>query len=100
MFALHIVVSWHAGNTVKIDAGSSFEFRSATNANVIVRSTGPTTTVPDVTGVDQGSVVGHPSGAGLTMGTVTRVANPARAGTVIAQNSPRGPSSRPDRPWT
>ena len=49
VFALHIVVSWHAGDTVKIDAGSGFEFRSATNANVIVRSTGPTTTVPDVT---------------------------------------------------
>ena len=45
----------------------------------------------DVTGVDQGSVAGHLAGSGLTLGTVTRVANPARAGTVIAQNSP---------PWT
>jgi serine/threonine-protein kinase len=90
VFALHIVVSWHAGNTVKIDAGSGFEFRSATNANVIVRSTGPTTTVPDVTGVDQGSVAGHLAGSGLTMGTVTRVANPVAAGHVIAQNSPPG----------
>jgi hypothetical protein len=90
VFALHIVVSWHAGNTVKIDAGSGFEFRSATNANVIVRSTGPTTTVPDVTGVDQGSVAGHLARAGLTMGTVTRAANPVAAGHVIAQNSPPG----------
>jgi hypothetical protein len=32
------------GNTVKIDAGSGFEFRSATNANVIVRS--PTRLLP------------------------------------------------------
>jgi hypothetical protein len=93
-------VVWHAGNTVKIDAGSGFEFRSATNANVIVRSTRPTTTVPDVTGVDQGSVAGHLAGAGLTLGTVTRVANPVAAGHVIAQNSPPAPSSRPDHPWT
>jgi hypothetical protein len=90
VFALHIAVSWVAGNTVKIDAGSGFEFRSATNANVIVRSTGPTTTVPDVTGVDQGSVAGHLAGSGLTMGTVTRVASPVAAGHVIAQDSPPG----------
>src|SRR5262249_37069447 len=31
---------------------------------------------------------GHLAGSGLTMGTVTRVASPVRAGTVIAQNSP------------
>ena len=90
VFALHIVVSWHAGNTVKIDAGSFVGFRSATNANVIVRSTRPTTTVPRVIGVDQGSVAGHLAGSGLTMGTVTRVANPVAAGHVIAQNSPPG----------
>jgi len=90
VFALHIVVSWHAGNTVKIDAGSFIGFRSATNANVIVRSTRPTTTVPRVIGVDQGSVAGHLAGSGLTMGTVTRVANPVAAGHVIAQNSPPG----------
>ena len=41
-------------------------------------------------GVDEGSVAGHLAGSGLTMGTVTRVANPVRAGTVIAQNSPAG----------
>jgi len=90
VFALHIAVSWQAGNTVKIDAGAGVEFRWATNANVIVRSTGPTTTVPVVTGVDQGSVAGHLAARGLTMGTVTRVASPDRAGTVIAQNSPPG----------
>jgi hypothetical protein len=90
VFALHIVVSWHAGNTVKIDAGSFIRFRSARNANVIVRSTRPTTTVPRVIGVDQGSVAGHLAGSGLAMGTVTRVANPVAAGHVIAQNSPPG----------
>jgi hypothetical protein len=87
-FLLHVVVSWVAGNPVKIDAGSTFGFRSATNANVIVRRVVPTTTVPGVIGVDEGSVAGHLTGSGLTMGTVTRVVNPARAGTVIAQNSP------------
>ena len=43
-----------------------------------------------VIGVDQGSVAGHLAGSGLTMGTVTRVANPVAAGHVIAQNSPPG----------
>ena len=90
LFALHIVVSWVAGNPVKIDAGSYMGFRSATNANVIVRSTGPTTTVPDLFGADQGSAAGRLAGSGLVMGTVTGVVNPARAGTVIAENSPAG----------
>ena len=89
-FLLHVVVSWAGGNPVKIDAGSTFSFRSATNANVIVRRVVSTTTVPPVIGVDQGEVVGHLAGSGLTMGTVTRVANPVRAGIVIAQNSPAG----------
>jgi beta-lactam-binding protein with PASTA domain len=65
-------------------------FRSATNANVIVRSTGPTTNVPDLIGADQGSAAGRLAGSGLVTGTVTGVVNPARAGTVIAENSPAG----------
>ena len=36
-FLLDVVVSWVGGNPVKIDAGSTYGFRSATNANVIVR---------------------------------------------------------------
>jgi PASTA domain len=87
-FLLHVVVSWAGGNPVKIDSSSVFGFRSATNANVIVRRVVPTTTVSNVIGVDQGSVAGHLAGSGLTMGTVTRVVNPVRAGIVIAKNSP------------
>ena len=45
-FVLHIVVTWVFGNAVKIDSGSVFGFRSATNASVIVRSTAPVSTVP------------------------------------------------------
>ena len=90
LFRLNILVAWHEGNTVKVDAGSLFEFRSSTNANVIVRSTRPTTTVPNVIGVDQGSVAGHLAGRGLTVGAIARVVNPIRPGTVIAQNSPEG----------
>ncbi|HYX58160.1 MAG TPA: PASTA domain-containing protein, partial [Streptosporangiaceae bacterium] len=56
----------------------------------IVRRVVPTTTVPNVIGVDEGSVAGHLAGSGLTTGTVTRMANPARAGIVIGQNSPAG----------
>jgi PASTA domain-containing protein len=87
-FALHIVVSWVFGNAVKIDSGSVFGFRSATNANVIVRSTAPATTVPPLTGVDEGTAASRLAGRGLTVGTVTKVVDPARAGTVIASNSP------------
>jgi hypothetical protein len=89
-FLLHVVVTSTDGNPVKIDAGSTFGFRSATNANVIVRGVVPATTVPPVIGTDEGSVAGHLAGSGLTVGTVTRVVNPVRAGTVIAQNSPAG----------
>jgi hypothetical protein len=89
-FLLHVVVSWAGGDPVKIDAGSTYWFRSATNANVIVRRVVPTTTVPPVIGVDQGEVAGHLAGSGLTVGTVTRVASPFRAGIVIDQNSPAG----------
>ena len=87
-FALHIVVSWVFGNAVKIDSGSIFGFRSATNANVIVRSTAPATTVPDLTGADEATAASRLAGRGLTVGTVTKVVDPARAGTVIASNSP------------
>ncbi len=89
-FVLHIVVSWVGFNAVKIDSGSLFEFRSATNANVIVRSTSPTTTVPKLIGTDQSSAASRLAAAGLTMNTVTPVVNPAPAGTVIAENSPAG----------
>jgi len=89
-FLLHVVVTWTGGNPVKIDAGSVYGFRSATNANVIVRRVVPTATVPPVIGVDQGEVAGHLAGSGLVTGTVTRVVNPVRAGIVIAQNSPAG----------
>lgn len=89
-FALRAVVTWVYGNTVKIDAGSVFGFRSATNANVIVRSIRAVTTVPTVIGTDEGSVAGHLAAWGLTVGTVTRVVDPARPGTVIGQNSPGG----------
>jgi hypothetical protein len=89
-FALHIVVSWVFGNAVKIDSGSVFGFRSATNANVIVRSTAPATTVPDLTGADEATAASRLAGRGLTVGTVTRVVDPAPAGTVIASNSPAG----------
>ena len=89
-FVLHVVVSWAGGNPVKIDAGSVYTFRSATNANVIVRRVVPTTSVPPVIGVDEGEVAGHLAGSGLVVGTVTRVASPFRAGIVIDQNSPAG----------
>ena len=89
-FVLHIVVTWVFGNAVKIDSGSLFGFRSATNANVIVRSTAPTSTVPPLIGADQGTAASRLAGRGLTVGTVTSVVNPARAGTVIAENSPAG----------
>jgi hypothetical protein len=44
---LYAVVSSTDGNPVKIDAGSVFGFRSATNASVIVRRVVPATTVPN-----------------------------------------------------
>ena len=89
-FVLHIVVTWVFGNAVRIDSGSVFGFRSATNANVIVRSTAPASTVPPLIGADQGPAASRLAGRGLTVGTVTSVVDPARAGTVIASNSPAG----------
>ena len=87
-FVLHIVVTWVFGNAVRIDSGSVFGFRSATNANVIVRSTAPASTVPPLIGADQGTAASRLAGRGLTVGTVTQVVDPATAGTVIASNSP------------
>jgi hypothetical protein len=89
-FVLHMVVTWVFGNAVRIDSGSVFGFRSATNANVIVRSTAPASTVPSLIGTDQGTAASRLAGRGLTVGTVTSVVDPARAGTVIAENSPAG----------
>jgi eukaryotic-like serine/threonine-protein kinase len=87
---LHIVVTWVFGNAVRIDSGSVFGFRSATNANVIVRSTAPATPVPPLIGADQGQAASRLAAAGLAVGAVTGVVDPARAGTVIASNSPAG----------
>jgi len=89
-FMLRAIVTWISGNTVKIDSGSNLHYRSATNANVIVRSTRATTMVPKVIGTDEGDVAGHLAAFGLTVGTITRVMNPMRPGTVIAENSPAG----------
>lgn len=89
-FELRVVVTWVSGNTVKIDAGSDFTFRSATNANVIVRSIGTVVAVPNVIGTDEGSVAGHLATVGLRVGAVTRVVNPVRSGMVIGQDSPGG----------
>ena len=89
-FILHAVVSWIAGNPVKIDEGSQPGFRSATHAAVIVRSTAPATMVPDLTGADESSVDLLLSRSHLITGTVTSVVSLARAGTVIAENSPAG----------
>jgi hypothetical protein len=89
-FTLHAVVSWIAGNPVKIDEGSQPGFRSATHAAVIVRSTAPATMVPKLIGADESSVDLLLSRSHLITGTVTPVVSLARAGTVIAENSPAG----------
>ena len=77
-------MTWIAGNPVKIDSGAN------TNANIIVKTTVPTSTVPDVTLTDEGSATARIQGAGLTVGSVTPVVNFAAPGTVLAQNSPAG----------
>ena len=89
-FILHAVVSWIAGNPVKIDEGSQPGYRSATHAAVIVHSTAPATTVPSLFGVDESSVDLLLSRSHLITGNVTSVVSLARAGTVIAENSPAG----------
>ena len=78
------VVTWISGNPVKIDSGAN------TNANIIVKTTVPTRTVPDVTLTDEGSASARLQGAGLTVGSVTPVVNFAAPGTVLAQNPPAG----------
>ena len=83
-FTLRAVVTWISGNPVKIDSGAN------TNANIIVKTTVPTSTVPDVTLTDGGSATARIQGAGLTVGSVTPVVNFAAPGTVLAQNSPAG----------
>jgi hypothetical protein len=89
-FILHAVVSWIAGNPVKIDEGSQPGFRSATHAAVIVRSTAPATMVPNLFGVDESSVDLLLSRSHLITGKVTSAVSLDRAGTVIAENSPAG----------
>jgi hypothetical protein len=89
-FILHAVVSWIGGNPVKIDEGSQPGFRSATHAAVIVRSTAPATMVPNLFGADQSSVDLLLSRSHLITGRVTSAVSLARAGTVIAENSPAG----------
>jgi serine/threonine-protein kinase len=84
------VVTWVFGNAVRIDSGSSFGFHSAPNANVIVRSTAPVSTVPPLIGADQGQAASRLAAAGLAVGAITSVVDPAPAGTVIASNSPAG----------
>jgi hypothetical protein len=83
-FRLRGVVTWISGNPVKIDSGAN------TNANIIVDTTVPTTTVPPVTRTDQGSATATIEGAGLTVGNVTPVVDFSTPGTVITQNSPAG----------
>jgi PASTA domain len=83
-FRLRGVVTWISGNPVKIDSGAN------TNANIIVDTTVPTTTVPPVTRTDQGSAAARIAGAGLTVGNVTPVVDFSTPGTVITQNSPAG----------
>jgi hypothetical protein len=87
-FVLHAVVSWIAGNPVKIDQGSFPGFHSATHVAVIVRSTSPATMVPDLIGADQNQVDLLLSRAHLITGTVVRTVSLKPAGTVIATNSP------------
>jgi PASTA domain len=83
-FKVRLLLDWVSGNPLKIDSGT------ATRANVIVRQTGPTTTVPDAVGIDQTTAAARVQGAGLTIGLINSVVDPAPPGTVIAQNAPAG----------
>ncbi len=83
-FQLRSVVTWISGNPVKIDSGAN------TYANVIVTTTAPTTTVPDVVHTDRGSATARLRDAGLILGNVTPIVDFAAPGTVLAQNSPAG----------
>jgi PASTA domain len=83
-FRVRLLLDWVSGNPLKIDSGT------ATRANVIVRQTRPTTTVPDVVGIDQTTAAARVQGAGLTIGLINSAVDPAPVGTVIAQNAPAG----------
>jgi hypothetical protein len=81
-FRVRLLLDWVSGNPLKIDSGT------ATRANVIVRQTRPTTTVPPAVGIDQTTAAARVKGAGLTIGLINGVVDPAPVGTVIAQNAP------------
>jgi hypothetical protein len=81
-FKIRLVLDWVSGNPLKIDSGT------ATRANIIVRQTRPTTTVPPAVGIDQATATARIQGAGLTIGLINRVVDPAPPGTVIAENAP------------
>jgi PASTA domain-containing protein len=83
-FKVRLMLDWVSGNPLKIDSGT------ATRANVIVRQTRPTTTVPDAVGIDETTAAARVQGAGLTIGLINSVVDPAPVGSVIAQNSPAG----------
>ena len=76
------MLRWVSGNPLKIESGP------ATRANVIVRQTRATTTVPVLVGVDQATAAARLLGRGLALGLVNGVVDPAPPGTVIAQNAP------------
>jgi hypothetical protein len=80
-FAPVLWVQWVGGNPVKLDAGS---FNVVSN----VRDA-PTTTVPNVVGYTEEQAGSAIRAVGLTADTIGRVMNPAPAGTVFEQNSPR-----------
>jgi hypothetical protein len=81
-FKVRLMLSWDSGNPLKIDSGT------ATRANVIVRQTRATTSVPYVLRTDQTTAAARIQQAGLVVGLVNGVVDPAPPGTVIAQNAP------------
>jgi PASTA domain-containing protein len=83
-FKVRLLLDWVSGNPLKIDTGT------ATRANIIVRQTRPTTTVPPAVGVDQATAAARVQNAGLTIGLINSVVDPHPPGTVIAENAPAG----------
>ena len=83
-FKVRLLLDWVSGNPLKIDTGT------ATRANIIVRQTRPTTTVPPAVGIDQSTAAARVQGAGLTIGLISSVVDPHPPGTVIAENAPAG----------
>ena len=83
-FKVRLMLDWVSGNPLKIDSGT------ATRANVIVRQTRPTTTVPVAVGVDQATATARIQWAGLTIGLINGVVDPRPVGTVIDENAPAG----------